>query len=78
MSKYVVVDNQPNQIATLHLMSCSHLGEDPLKLTASATRIAFDDGLEALARASNAIKFGICAHCLKMYQPLLIKFRKGI
>lgn len=71
MPKYVVVDNRPNRIATIHVMSCRCLGEKPLNQTDSATRTAFDDGLQSLEFASEIGRFGFCSHCLKKYKLLL-------
>jgi hypothetical protein len=66
MAKYIMVTNRPNQIATIHLASCAHLGSEPLLQTASAKRVAFEDGLEALSAARNAMPktFIFCGHCL--------------
>jgi hypothetical protein len=76
MSKYVVVDNRPNQIATIHLLSCPHLGVEPSSQTTSATRTSFNDGLEALRLASAAKTFMFCGHCLSEYRRLLATLRE--
>jgi hypothetical protein len=66
MAKYITVLNRPNRIATVHLASCTHLGPDPLIQTASADRLAFEDGIDALATAKDVMSanFGFCGHCL--------------
>jgi hypothetical protein len=66
MPKYITVANRPNQIATVHVATCSYLGEAPLTKTVSAERFAFEDGLEAISAARNAMpsSFGWCRHCL--------------
>jgi hypothetical protein len=75
MSRYIVVQNIPNRIATVHLSSCSHLGPSPFKSTPSARRSAFGDGLEAVlaARAAMPNKFGLCGHCLRHLKALRIE-----
>jgi hypothetical protein len=75
MSKYVLVNNKPNQIATVHFSDCPHLGSNPLMQTASAERTPFDDGLEALMAASATKTFVLCGHCLVAYRDLLSKLR---
>jgi hypothetical protein len=71
--KYVLVNNRPNQIATVHLSSCSHLGSDPLAQTVSAVRTPFEDGLEAIKAASEAKNFGLCGHCLTGYRRFIAR-----
>jgi hypothetical protein len=76
MSKYILVDNRPNQIATVHLQSCSHLGPEPLIQTASATRTPFDDALEAIKAAAEAKNFVLCGHCLGEYRRFITALNK--
>ena len=73
MTKYITVANRPNKIATIHLATCRHLGPEPLAQTSSADRLAFDDGLDAIVAARNAMSsnFGFCGHCLPAYRWLL-------
>jgi hypothetical protein len=77
MQKYIVNNNRPNQIATVHLSSCSHLGEEPLMNSPSATRTEFDDGIEALALALEAKNFVFCGHCLNKYGALFAALRRS-
>jgi len=74
MSKYVLVVNTPNQIATVHLLSCGSLGASPLQNTGNATRKDFEDGLDAIAAASNAMpkSFKLCSLCLCRFNDLRI------
>jgi|GEM_PF-7018579 len=66
MPQYVVVVNRPNRIATVRLSSCSFLGPSPLENSPSAQRQSYDDALEAIHAAQEAVpdKFGLCGHCL--------------
>jgi len=72
MSEYVTVINRPNQVATVHLASCSFLGPTPLKRTDNAERILFGDGLDALAAAQDGMpsNYGFCGHCLARFKHL--------
>ena len=72
MSKYIMVANRPNRIATIHLANCAHLGSEPLIQTTSADRVEFEDGLEALAAARSAMprNFVFCGHCLPRFRWL--------
>jgi len=72
MSHYIVVENTPNRIATVHLSNCNYLGSSPLQSTASARRSVFDDGLEAIFAAHAAVpsNFGLCGYCLKRFKML--------
>jgi hypothetical protein len=70
MRSYVLVNNRPNQIATVHKSTCANLGPEPLLQTGSADRIVFDDALHAIKAASEttAKNFVLCGHCLGEYQ----------
>jgi hypothetical protein len=78
MSKYVLVSNSPNSVATVHAAACTYLGSSPLESTASSTRSKFVDGLEALAAAQEAMprNFGLCGHCLRRFSQL--RFVRGV
>ncbi len=78
MTRFIVVINRPNQIATTHLADCPHLGPDPDASTRSADRLVFDDRLEALIAARNGMpkNFGFCGHCQAKYRELLAELRK--
>jgi hypothetical protein len=67
---YIVVVNRPNRVATLNLADCGYLGSEPLAQSASAERIVFEDGLEALSAARNAMpkNFVFCGHCLASFR----------
>jgi hypothetical protein len=66
VSKYITVVNRPNRIATIHAANCVYLGPEPCAHTVSADRTEFEDGLEALSAAREAMpkNFGFCGHCL--------------
>ena len=62
MPNYVLVINDPNRSVTLHRGLCNSLGNDPLLQTASAERIGFDDGFDALERGfKRFLRDGECA-----------------
>jgi hypothetical protein len=77
MSKYVVVHNYPNRIATIHRADCLYLGANPLAQSASADRLPFDDGLEAIATAAQTTAATFCGHCLADYLNLITLGRKS-
>jgi hypothetical protein len=71
MMKYITVADRKNNVATVHLMACSHL--KPLQLGASSgERGGFNDGLEAVAfvRKEMPGDFGFCEHCLPAFSWL--------
>ena len=72
MPQYIGVFNRPNRIATVHLSNCSFLGPSPLENSLSAQRRSYDDALEAILAAGEAVpdKFGLCGHCLNRYKKL--------
>jgi len=70
MHNYVLVNNRPHQIATIHRGNCSYLGLEPLAQTPSATRSAFHDLLDAIKEASMARTFDLCSHCLGDYRGI--------
>lgn len=65
--KYITVSNRVNRIATVHLSSCSHLGENPEASSESAERRGFEDGFDALAfaAAERPGDFLLCGLCLR-------------
>lgn len=77
MSRFIVVVNGPNRIATVHARECVNLGVNPEQSSASSTRRGFDDRLRAIAFAQDAMphNFGFCGRCQAKYRDILSALR---